>query len=424
MNKKKIIPKLVNRIEAMKMLQIAMLLMFLFQACASSEIDDMESGGEDQEEETNEHEDNTSEEVVIDLPIDYSWDDGIPVFFHFWKGQMLTEEEVDFVADHTDLVVLEKAHGRDDYDVFEAIQRETIALKAANPEVKVIYYWNTVLQYDFYELMEEYDNHPEWWLYDVNGEIDYKAGTTIKRYDLSNPAVRDWWISVAKDATINGFCDGIFMDAYGQVSLSSNIALWGQEKYDAINAGLELLIAETRAELGPDQLLIYNGLRSHNSTDYTQGMEFLPAHDAAMMEHFAYFNSTSKEAILRDIEAIQAAGKLGKMVLVKAWPGFSWLDETEMAESEEWKIQTAKDRIEFNLALFLLGAHEGAYFGYTWGYQWENGWGVDYEILNKSPGKPLGDFKTNNWTLSRSFENAEVTADLNAMTASIKWLND
>ena len=47
-----------------------------------------------------------------DLFPEFSWDT-VPVYIHFGDRGGLTDEEVEFVASHTNLVCLEKAHGMD-----------------------------------------------------------------------------------------------------------------------------------------------------------------------------------------------------------------------------------------------------------------------------------------------------------------------
>jgi alpha-glucosidase (family GH31 glycosyl hydrolase) len=55
-----------------------------------------------------------------------------------------------------------------------------------------------------YDAHNDYQLQPNWWLKNKEGETDLKKGTTLKRYDLSNPAVRNWWTDVAKKAVIEG----------------------------------------------------------------------------------------------------------------------------------------------------------------------------------------------------------------------------
>ena len=67
----------------------------------------------------------------------FSWDK-VPVAFHFGKkGDLLTKSEAEFVASHSNFVVLEKAHGFPKYKYSEqTIAADAAVLKALNPEIK------------------------------------------------------------------------------------------------------------------------------------------------------------------------------------------------------------------------------------------------------------------------------------------------
>ncbi len=349
----------------------------------------------------------------------FSWDK-VPIAFHFGKrGGLMTKDEAKFVTSRSNFIVLEKGHGGSDYKYTEdAIAKEARKLKKLNPGMKVIFYWNSFLDYNMYKAHEVYQNHPQWWLRKQNGELDFK-NKGLKRYDLSNPKVRDWWTDVAKNEIVNGNTDGIFMDAFIQVSNPANIKLWGQKKYNDIQQGLKDLIKETREKLGDDKLIVYNGIRStpqrnvgNNFPDYT---------DVVMIEHFGHFASTSKESMLTDIQEMEKAGKSGKIVVFKAWPGFAWIDKEAMSKPHTEKQKIAKNSITFPLAAFLAGAQEHSYFIYNWGYRMEMGCLEWYPEFDKSLGKPLNDMVINGWVLTREYEHALVWVNLETNEAKINW---
>ena len=128
----------------------------------------------------------------------FSWDK-VSVAYHFGKkGNLLTTNEAKFIASKTNFVVLEKAHGFPKYKFSEeAILRDAKVLKKYNNDLKIIFYWNAFLDYSMYQAHKEYEENPDWWLKNADGTLDLKRGR-IKRYDLSNPAVRKWWIDVAE----------------------------------------------------------------------------------------------------------------------------------------------------------------------------------------------------------------------------------
>ena len=208
------------------------------------------------------------------------------------------------------------------------------------------------------------------------------------------------------------------MDAFPQIKASANRALWGDEKYEAIQEGLKDIIAETRNKIGEDKLIVYNGIRS--TPERQIGNDFsIP--DAVMIEHFGHFNSGTKESMLNDIREMEKAGKSGKIVVFKAWPGFAWIDGEAMKKPLEEKRKIAAENITFPLAAFLVGAQENCYFIYNWGYRMEMGCLEWYPELDKKLGKPLSDAKQENWTLSRDFEHASVWVNLETKEAEIDW---
>ena len=149
-----------------------------------------------------------------------------------------------------------------------------------------------------YEAHEEYGKHPEWWLKTQDGGLDLKKGK-LMRYDLSNSEFRAWWTDVAAEAVVHGSSDGVFMDAFPQVTSQANRKLWGDEKYEAIQQGLKDIIQETRRKIGDEMLIVYNGIRS--TPHWCAGFDFPDHTDAAIIEHFGYFQSSSKEAMLKDV---------------------------------------------------------------------------------------------------------------------------
>lgn len=83
----------------------------------------------------------------------------MPVAFHFGKkGDLLTKKEAEFVASHSNFVVLEKAHGFPKYKYSEeSIAKDAAVLKKLNSKMKVIFYWNAFLDYTMYKAHKEYD---------------------------------------------------------------------------------------------------------------------------------------------------------------------------------------------------------------------------------------------------------------------------
>jgi len=350
---------------------------------------------------------------------EFSWDT-VPIAFHFGKSSgLMTPQEAEFVASRSNFICLEKGHASKTLGGTEAgIEAEARRLKQLNPKMKVIFYWNTLLDYPMYRAHEEYAKHPEWWLRTQDGKLDLKKGR-LMRYDLSNSEVRNWWTDVAADAVIRGSADGVFMDAFPQVTSPANRRIWGNKKYEAIQQGLEDIVRETRRKIGDDKLIVYNGIRS--TPHWNAGFAYPDHIDAAMIEHFGYFQSASKEAMLRDILEMERAGKAGKIVVLKGWSGFTFVDHEAMKRPLEEKRKIASESILFPLACFLAGAQENCYFIYNWGYRIENGCLEWYPEFDRPLGEPLAEMARDAWKLSREYKHASVRVDLESRQAEIDW---
>lgn len=355
---------------------------------------------------------------------EFSWDT-VPVYIHFGKsGGQLTEEELKFVARTSNFVCFEKAHGISQFGSTEkGTANDAKRLKALNPKMKVLFYWNSFLNYRMYDACKEIRQRPDWIFRDKQGKPIYKAGN-LEQYNLLNPDFRKWWASIAGKAISEFGCDGIFMDAVNQAKRPIWMKKgWGEGNEQLLTDAVIDMMQLANEEMGDDAILLYNGIRSSDRAENTQGSEYLPHADGVTLEHFSAFQSRSKESIARDIESIVKAGKAGKIVVVKGWPDpeFNWLNRTKMKLSPQQLAGEAREKITFSLTCFLVAAQPDSYFCYSWGYRDLHGSLVDYPEFHKPLGKPKGDAVKDGWIYTRSFEHAEVRVDLSKRTAGIDW---
>jgi hypothetical protein len=343
----------------------------------------------------------------------FSWD-CVPVVAHVGKtSDDFSTNELEFLAKHFNFVVVEKAQAVQKRGTTEAgIAEAARQIKLRNPKAKVIFYWNSFLDIPQYEAHSTLptDGH----LKDLEGKT-VMVRKTVSTLDLSREDVRNWWTDVAEKAVAEGGCDGIFADALPQVTASGKKKLLGDEKYKALNDGLVAMLKDTREKCGPEKILIYNGIRGD------EGEEFLPHTSGAMIEHFNHFDCTGKEKVAQDIEAMRAAAQSGKIIMLKAWPGFSWLDEEQMKRPRDELVRLARERITFPLACFLVAAETNSFFCYTWGYREKQGTFDWYPEFDKPLGPPKEQAERQGWTYRREFEHASVFVDLEKKTAKIDW---
>jgi len=354
----------------------------------------------------------------------FSWDT-VPVYIHFGKNSgPLSDSELRFVAQVSDFVCLEKGHGRGRSGSTEkGIAFDAKRLKAFNPRMKVLFYWNTFLNYPLYDACETVANHPQWIFRDKKGNPIYKV-RTLEQYNLLNPEFRQWWASIAGKAVTEYECDGIFMDAVNQAKRPIWMKRgWGVGSENMLTQAVADMMRLANKQMGEDALLVYNGIRSLDPAGKTTGKEYLPHASGVMIEHFTAFHSQSKESIAADIKAITSASSMGKTVVVKGWPDptFNWTNKEKIRVPSAELADEARKKIIFSLACFLIAAQENSYFSYSWGWREQHGSLVDYPEFHKPLGKPKGQAKKEGWVYTRSYEHASVWVDLDDRKAKIDW---
>ena len=344
----------------------------------------------------------------------FSWEK-MPVYAHVGKqADNFTSDELDFLAKHFDFISIEKGQAiRKHGDTEAGTAEATRQIKQRNPRAKVLFYWNAFLDYPLYKASRGLPT--DWHLKDLHGK-PILVRQTVPTYDLAREDVRPWWSDAAATAVRDGGTDGIFADALLQVTAPSKRKLLGEEKYAAFNDGLMALLKETRRKVGPEKLILYNGLRGGD------GKQFLPLTSGAMIEHFGYFSDgVGKEKMAEDLDAMQATAHMGKIVCLKAWPGFTWLDTKTMQKPHAELVRLARERITFPLACFLVAAGPHCYFCYTWGYGEEHGTFDWYPEFDKPLGPPQNEAKHTGWIYQREFAHASVSVNLENQTAKISW---
>ncbi len=339
----------------------------------------------------------------------------VPVYAHVGKTSGdFTPEQLDFLAKHFDFITIEKhqashQHGSTE-DGFVVAIRE---IKKRNPQAKVLFYWNASLDTSSkrggYKAMETFP--ADGFLKDSAGDPVLRR-KTVPNYDLTRQDVRDWWSDAAAKAVTEYGADGIFADAMGQDQAKG----LDEKKVAELVAARVALLEETRRKIGPDKLIIYNGLLKDDPR------KLLHFADGAMIESFGHPKyGDSKEALTASFEATRAAARDGKIVLLKGWPGFTFRESETMRKPRAELESRAKERLTFPLAWFLVAAETNSYFCYTWGYREHHGTFDWYPEFDKPLGAPKGEAVRDGWKYRREFEHASVSVDLEQKTARIEW---
>lgn len=340
----------------------------------------------------------------------------VPLNLHFGKRSAdLTDQEIQFIAEHSNFICLEKSHGARIHGSTEAGIADTARrITAKNPKAKVLFYFNAFINWPGYQAFESYRD--EWTLRTTSGEI-VRHGAGTPRPDPSNPEFRRWWSDVVVEANREAPLSGVFIDAIPQALSPSLAKQVGETKANEIVDGLRKMIVMTKRQLGQDRIVLVNGLRA---TSFREILDW-EGIDGVMIEHFSAFHSTSPEDMKADLESVSLAASKGKFVVLKGWPGFNWLDREMMQTPRSELLQLARQRITFPLACFLVSASHGSHFCYSWGYTDTDGMLHSYPELNRKLGPPKGKASWQGMTASRDFEHASVWVDLLTRQARINW---
>ncbi len=356
---------------------------------------------------------NTSKELVP-----FTWDK-VPVWAGVGKEYDFTEQELDFLASHYSLIFLEKNQGFSQYkDAATGFIEACRQIKKRNPSVKVLFYWNALISWPFYEVNQNLPD--EFFLKDSRGQFILVHNNKHRLFNLASADMRKWWCAAAADVVTRSGADGLFSDAYISVSHPYVKSIMDAKTFRAINEGASALVKETAAALGPDKINLINGLRCGD------GGQFAPLASGVLIEEFGYhdWKDATKEQLAADIQTISDTAKSGKIVCVKAWTGFlHWTDkDKDMAKKPHAELlQLARERITFQLACFLAGAERNCYFFYSWGWAENEGVFDWYPELDKPLGPPLGPAVRTGWVFKREFAHASVSVNLENKTAQIDW---
>ena len=355
-----------------------------------------------------------AEEGKIDFH-DFNWD-RVPLNLHFGKRTTdLSESEIDFIATHSNLICLEKGHGARVHGSTEAgIANTARRIVARNPDAKVLFYFNAFINWPGYDAHKTY--REEWTLRGIDGQI-IKHSSGTPRPDPSNVNFRAWWSDVVMRANQSAPLSGVFIDAIPQAISRGLAKQVGKEKAEAVVDGLKEMIAMTKRKLGPDRIVLVNGLRT---TDFRQILDWEGV-DGVMIEHFASFKSDSPDDIKADLDSVALAAAKGKFVVIKGWPGFNWLDREKMKTPHDELLEQARERITFPLSCFLIAAQPRSQFCYSWGYKSTDGMLNSYPELSRPLGPPAGDAIWHGLSATREFQHASVRIDLQSKEFCIEW---
>lgn len=345
----------------------------------------------------------------------FSWDT-TPRYFMFGdKNRVLTPEQINFIAAQTDFLCIEKSHGMKPLGTAElGAKHEAAALKKANPNLKVLFYFNaayawTYTSYNKVFTKDQIDKHPELKAFVLHQPK--KKNQLADRYgalcfNVLNPEFRKWWVATVVKGVKETATDGAFIDQmHGNVTLMKS-------KSAEIETAMAEMMANLKKELGPDKILLANNAYVP-STDRIHLVS-----DAIMFENYAKVKS-NKESLLSEWNQMLRNAKVGKISVFRLGVEGTW-----RGNMKPNMPALSKEKLEFAHACYLIGAQPYSYFLYSWGWKTATGPLIDYPTLRRPLGPPRGAYTrttTEDWDFTREFEHASVWVNTETRKAKITW---
>ena len=356
----------------------------------------------------------------------FSWD-RVPLYVHIRKDTAFTAEEIQYLATFP-LITFEKATGHKDAGSVEAgTLKAARAVKAINPSTKILYYRNVIVHYGGYAANAALADIRRPFLVGADGN-EKLIRNTVQAYDLTNPALRDWWLTAARDVCADPAIDGIFLD--GVVKIVEPIFLKGvitPEKKAAELVAYVTMMEDTRKMLGPKKLMVANILRARFPDS---GLSYMQVLDGSYIEGFeGAVGMSKKDYVAKGMAAFQQAARQGSIIAYTCGIGDNQQDADETPTSAAGNVESvsrdgdAQSRFDYQLALFLICAERYSYFDLKDSYDAKRSrtWMTHPADYDRPLGAPKGPAVRSGYTYTREFAHASVRLDIENETGAIEW---
>ncbi|KGL62193.1 putative glycoside hydrolase [Polaribacter sp. Hel1_85] len=358
----------------------------------------------------------TQTEKKTTLP-KFSWNK-IPRWVAVRNSASFTEEDVTSIANNYQLVMLEKANQQGFQYIEDGVENAATRIKAINPDLTTLFYYNTRINYFNYEANIEYnENAADWSTYE-DGEI-YLFKDLYYWYNHDVEAMRNWWVDTCVTMANLDVIDGVFVDKI--TNPDANGDLYDTDENLANN--YVKMLSDLNDELPANKLLVGNTLRNEREGGARALMEIM---DGSYLERWDIASSeqSTADAIAVSIQLMREALQKGKMINLQTNPSYN-TDEEEPTDDDELMAYT-KENIHFPLAVFLIIAEENAYFSYTTGVNalssssdlWDTSFIDEFHYFL---GEPLADPVKNGYIYERSFENLDLWVNIETKETVFNW---
>lgn len=359
---------------------------------------------------------------------DFSWDT-MPLYMHLRKATAFTKEEIEYLAKYP-LITFEKTTGSKTYGSTEegTIQAAKL-VKAINPNTKILYYKNVVINWGGYKEDEAFlKRNPDALLFNNRGDKALMPNKKTGFFDLSKEKVRSHWLNHVSKITSSPYIDGVFMDANIKVLVPGFFnSRVGKEKQKEIESGYLTMMEELNTQLGKDNILLANILRVRPEFNDV-GREYLRFFDGTYLEGFEHenFGMTYEDYLAKGIDAFQKTAREDKIVAMSIGLGKALANAKAGIDDARKKINkddNINERLNYLLAIFLVCAEKHSYVYPHDGYNSLTSatWLKTFPQYEKKLGAPKEYAVKDGYVYTRSFEHLDVWLDIKNKKAKLNW---
>lgn len=312
----------------------------------------------------------------------FSWDK-VPRGMLIRKRRAYTDSEIRAIAENYDLVVLEKANGAGKGSCSLGMRDTGSRLKKINPDITVLFYWNSRIYFGHYGIDSEITKHRDEWIHPT-----FVIRGRLPTYVRENPDFLKWWVGCAEKMIRSPSIDGTFVD----------------------KAGVPIYMLDALYKATPANKLVMN-----NNSSARKRIGYV---DGTYREGWS--GGGNPETIAETIAIARETGLNRKMQILR------------MPCKRARNPREMEDGIDRGLAIYLLFAEKYSYF------YWQKTvdgtdplwmWDASYvDQLNRPLGSPLGPYVRDNRVYTRSFEHCDVYLDLGSGPGGYKtrvlWKNN
>lgn len=358
---------------------------------------------------------------------EFCWDH-IPRYMHVWKQTDFTDEELDYLAQFP-LITFEKATGVRGGSVQKGTLKAARGVKTRNPDAKVLYYKNIVIDWGGSAASKELATIEGAYLQSKDGSYaTFNPHSSTKFFDIGRPDVRAWWMKDARRMLDDPSIDGIFIDANIKVLVDGYFLRQkkvGDEQYQRLKDGYGQLLTQIDTEFGSDNIVFGNIIRARLENG---GLDYLSYFDGSYLEAFEHnVGGVSRpDYIAKGIDAVQTAARQGKILAFT----LSVQEALNLGSRGDFDSNEAlQARVNYTAALFLIVAEKYSYFypvdqmGVVTrgGKQRNRLWMQTLPIFTKRLGPPQGPAVKRGYIYTREFEHCSVWLDIENEVGKLTW---